>query len=85
MADEINIDATNGTAPLVNIEVPDSAMLGALNKYNVASLPVGAIGQVAFAIDGRDVGEGAGAGTGVPVYFKNGNWYVFYAKAIVSS
>lgn len=85
MADEINIDATNGAAPPVSIEVPDSAVLGALNKYSVANLPVGVAGQIAFATNGRDSGEGVGAGTGVPVYFKNGNWYVFYTKAIVSS
>lgn len=31
-------------------------------------------GQWAFALDGRKVGEGAGAGTGVPCYFSNGQW-----------
>lgn len=86
MSEQINIDASNGDGLPVEIEVPNSAMLATLNRYTVANLPTGTTaGQVAFAINGRDVGEGVGAGTGVPVYYKNGGWHVFYANAVVSS
>lgn len=40
-------------------------------------------GQMAYALDGRKVGEGAGTGTGVPCYFSNGLWRVFSTDAQV--
>lgn len=86
MCNEILIDQINGPGSPIDMEVPDTAMLATLNRYAVTNLPALAInGQVAFAIDGRDVGEGVGVGTGVPVYYKNGGWHVFYANAVVSS
>ena len=57
-------------------------------SYNVASLPVaGLTGSVAFAKDGRKGGEGAGAGTGVPVYWNNAtsNWFTFSGNVAVTS
>jgi hypothetical protein len=48
--------------------------------YTVAALPTakGLVeSQTAFATNGRKVGEGAGAGTGVPVYWSNGAWRVY--------
>jgi hypothetical protein len=53
--------------------------------YTVATLPVGAEGQMAYATDGRKVGEGVGAGTGVPVYFSNTHWRVFSTDAQVQA
>jgi hypothetical protein len=50
------------------------ATTGALPIYTVAALPTGAAGMVAYASNGRKIGEGAGAGTGVPCYFSNSNW-----------
>lgn len=43
------------------------------------------VGSIAYASNGRKVGEGAGAGTGVPVYYSNGAWRVFSTDAPVSA
>ena len=56
-----------------------------LNRYTVVKLPAGTEGRIAFATNGRKVGEGPGAGTGVPVYFSNGFWRVFSTDAAVTS
>ncbi|RQS79736.1 hypothetical protein [Burkholderia seminalis] len=59
---------------------------GDLGAFAVASLPSGALeGQKAWAKNGRKVGEGAGAGTGVPVYWSNGAWRVYSTDAAVSA
>lgn len=42
-------------------------------------------GSTAFCTNGRKVGEGSGAGTGVPVYFSNGQWRVFSTDLQVTS
>lgn len=54
-------------------------------QYTVAALPAGAEGQIAYATNGRKVGEGAGSGTGVPVYFSNTHWRVYSTDATVTS
>ena len=56
-----------------------------LFQYTVALLPAGSEGMRAYATNGRKVGEGAGLGTGVPVYFSNGLWRVFSTDAQVQS
>lgn len=56
------------------------------NQYTVAALPVApqAIeGMQAYATNGRKVGEGVGAGTGVPVYYSALAWRVFSTDAAV--
>ena len=53
--------------------------------YTVAGLPAGTEGMVAYATDGRKVGEGAGAGTGVPVYFSNTLWRAYSTDTQVQS
>lgn len=48
-----------------------------LATFTVAGLPSSPAprsGSIAYASDGRKVGEGAGAGTGVTAYFSGGNW-----------
>lgn len=46
--------------------------------YTVAALPLTpAEGAIAYASNGRKSGEGAGAGTGVPVYYSAGKWRVY--------
>lgn len=60
-------------------------LLGA-QGYTVANLPVGVVNSsLAIATNGRKVGEGAGAGTGVPVYYSNGQWRVFSTDAVVTA
>jgi len=53
------------------------AVSGALPVYTVANLPTGTAGMIAYASNGRKGGEGAGTGTGVPVYFSNAAWRVY--------
>jgi hypothetical protein len=51
------------------------AIAGGLPVYTVANLPASPpVGSVAYASNGRKVGEGAGLGTGVPGYFSAGAW-----------
>lgn len=50
-----------------------------------ANLPSSADeGVTAFVTNGRKVGEAAGAGTGVPVYFSNGAWRVYSTDQAVT-
>jgi|GEM_PF-359046 len=53
--------------------------------YTVATLPAAALaGANAYATNGRKSGEGAGAGTGVPVYYQGG-WKTYYDNTIVQA
>jgi hypothetical protein len=56
-------------------------------NYLVAALPSRNVlpGQTAYATNGRKVGEGAGSGTGVPVYYSNGAWRVYSTDAVVTA
>lgn len=42
-------------------------------------------GDWAYCLDGRKTGEGAGAGTGVPVWWSNGGWYAADSGAAVAA
>lgn len=48
----------------------------AMRAFRVADLPTRRAreGQSVWAIDGRKQGENAGSGTGIPVYFSEGEW-----------
>lgn len=52
--------------------------------HTLAALPVGTEGATAYCSNGRKVGEGAGAGTGVPVYFSGSAWRRFSDDTVVS-
>jgi hypothetical protein len=56
-----------------------------INGYTVANLPAGSNGMVAFASNGRKVGEGAGAGTGVLVVFSDSAWRRLSDETAVSA
>jgi hypothetical protein len=56
-----------------------------LKSYTVAGLPTGAAGRTAYASNGRKAGEGAGAGTGVPVYHDGTAWRRYYDNATVTA
>ena len=45
-----------------------------VSTYSVATLPSATAARVAFASNGRKVGEGAGAGTGTLVYSDGTAW-----------
>lgn len=56
--------------------------------YTVANLPAPAslpVGAHAYATNGRRAGEGAGAGTGIPVWSDGSKWRTFYDNAEVQS
>lgn len=64
--------------------VPQGVLV--LPKQTVAVLGSNGIeGQIAYATNGRKVGEGSGSGTGVPVYFSNGAWRVYSTDDAVAS
>lgn len=58
-----------------------------LPTYTVAGLPAtAAVGAMAYATNGRKSGEGAGVGTGVPVWFNASNqWFAMWSSALVTS
>jgi hypothetical protein len=56
--------------------------------YTVAQLPANkdlVESQTAFATNGRKVGEGAGHGSGVPVYWSAGFWRVYSTDTPVAA
>ncbi|MDH0871790.1 hypothetical protein [Agrobacterium pusense] len=58
-----------------------------LLSYTVAALPTTGIsaGATAYASNGRKVSEGAGAGTGVMVYYSTGQWRRFSDDSVVAA
>lgn len=62
-----------------------------LSNFTVALLPATPVeGALAFATNGRKIGEGVGLGTGVPVYYSGAGpagagWYVFSSAALVAA
>lgn len=71
------VDQTTGNAAF-------KALLGAA-PYTVAALPAGFNGAVAFASNGRKIGEATGSGTGVTVVYSNGAWRRLSDDTIVAS
>ncbi len=66
------IDALRVTAANGRLTLAAPAQLAA---FTVSGLPAGGtVGAMAFASNGRKVGEAGGAGTGVAVLFSNGAW-----------
>lgn len=67
----------------LSLDLP--SLLRHWGNYPKAKLPTAALaGDMAYCTDGRKVGEGAGAGTGVPVYFSNTAWRVYSTDAPVA-
>lgn len=56
-----------------------------LTIYTVATLPAGTVGQMAYASNGRKNGEGAGLGTGVPVFKDTVAWRCVDTGATVAA
>lgn len=72
----VRIDAAQNvgvgtTSPATRLDVAGLIRAG---SYTVATLPTGVVGALAYATNGRKVGEASGAGTGVIVYYSNGAW-----------
>jgi hypothetical protein len=77
---------TTGLSVIGNFVASGAVIAGTVLKtsgYTVAGLPVGTEGQITYATNGRKVGQGATAGTGVPVYYSTGGWRVFGTDAVV--
>ena len=53
----------------------------------VSSLPTtgNAEGDLAYALNGRKPGEGAGLGTGVVCFYSTGQWYAVTSGAVVTA
>jgi hypothetical protein len=72
ITDAINTLIVDINAALASITAGGTPDIG---SYTVADLPVSAVvGTRAYASNGRKIGEGAGDGTGVPVYYSDGTW-----------
>lgn len=56
-----------------------------LGSYTVATLPSAVDSQIAYATNGRKVGESAGNGTGVPVYYSSSAWRRFSDDSVVAA
>lgn len=70
-----------------NTNITDlTGLTGAVKQasFTFALLPAGTNGKICYCSNGRKVGEGAAAGTGVIVYYSNGQWRTFAADAIVT-
>lgn len=65
------VTSVNGQVGAVVIPV------GLLPSYLVSALPVESDASVAYATNGRKIGESVGAGTGVPVYLSVGVWRTY--------
>ncbi len=79
--------AVTGSGPEV-LQIQPIVTLPRFTSYTVAGLPLSSIsleGMLAYATNGRKVGQGPGAGTGVPVYFSNGAWRVYSTDAPVAA
>lgn len=78
-------DALNELINDVNAVISGVVLGATLNSYTVANLGTAPTNQIVMATNGRKIGEGAGLGTGVPVYFSLGAWRVFSTDAPVQS
>jgi hypothetical protein len=64
------------------------AILPDPTAYTVATLPAtGLSGQFAWASNGRKPGEGAGTGSGVPVFWNSATsqWFSYLSGAVVAA
>lgn len=70
--DAVNFGQLNGAGTITGVKTFSVAFKVA--TYTVATLPTATVRQVAFASDGRKVGEGSGSGTGTLVYADGTAW-----------
>lgn len=79
----ITTTGTSSAGRLESTGVVAASTYVSTGAFSVASLPSNPpAGSWAFATNGRKAGEGAGAGTGCPVYFQ-GTWKTFYDNTTV--
>lgn len=71
-------------AQRLNAMLPKDGTEG-LARYTVDKLPSGNIGAIAYASNGRKSGEGAGDGTGLPVYYDGSSWKTFSGNVTVTA
>ena len=89
-ASPLDTDAANQTAQELRAiksklsAVKTTADAAIVPVSTVALLPTGVNGKLAYASNGRKVGEVAAAGTGVIVYFSNTQWRVLSTDAVVA-
>lgn len=68
------------------VVVANHTAVGRITVGIVATLPTGLFqDEDGYATDGRKVGEGFGAGTGVPIYWSDSQWRVLSTDAAVQA
>ena len=78
------LNVSNGADFGGDVQLDNGALI--LASFTVAGLPAATSdGRLAYASNGRKVGQGVGAGTGVVVYFSAGAWRVFSTDAPVAA
>lgn len=93
--DELNkqIKGVRSDVRALHTDTEQAGYSDGVPAYTVANLPITGLanGQsfvtIAFASNGRKAGEGAGAGTGVMVYWDNpsGLWLKFSSDTVVTA
>lgn len=78
----VDLGAGNVTRKATLAQV--AAGLG-LRPFTVATLPTGYTGGFIFVTNGRKVGEGSGAGTGVVCSWNGSNWITIDAGTTVAA
>lgn len=73
-AESVALNAASSAAGSAAAAAASASGIGIV--ATVSGLPAGLEGQRAYATNGRKIGEGASAGSGVPVYFSSGSWRV---------
>jgi len=83
------VTPAGGTVTAISMQ---QAACGNIGSFTVASLPAASgynLGTHAFASNGRNTGEGAGNGTGTPVFVKNitsvHTWCAIWSGVAVTS
>ena len=86
LTDALNILINEVNALLLVVGGGQANYLGTYTVAGLPASPVFGVGAMAFASNGRKVGEGAGSGTGVEVYYSGGGiWRVLSSDAPVTS
>lgn len=86
VAGTIQVDVTEDPTD-VAAAATGAVTLEMLPRYTVAQLAAltGVDGRVAFATDGRKVGEGGGSGTGTMVVYSDGEWRLPEDQSVVAA
>lgn len=83
--DMVAVDRTSDTSATTKATLAQVFAAMGVVAYTVGTLPTGTSGRIIFVSDGRKVGEGAAAGTGVLCNWNGSNWITVDAGTTVAS